>query len=319
MMQQHHYLYEDIDITNQTPFFVFYCSDCLRVLRTHLEMVPPAIVSAGFKNQCPTCSAKLESTLACRSMQIPEKWHLPFEHPRKNNVKRQRPMFQSASSLLGFTFNFTPLDKLIGCFELGSLAVFTGRYAGAASELLCLRAQLPIDEGGLDSSVIFIDGGNCSDPYLFSSYAKQYGVQPERSLKNVVTSRAFTVHQLAGLIIRELPKAIDEYGSKLIVISDLLNLFSDPQIHREEAKIIIRKISETLKQLCSRNVITIVTLTTVTPYSPMVTSRADLVLSLTENHSRIHGSLLKHPSRRNASSQFPLHELLRPPRIWRER
>jgi len=252
-------------------------------------------------------------------MQIPEKWRLPVEHHKNSSLKYQRPMFQSASSLLGFTFNFAPLDKLVGCLDLGSLAVFTGRYARVASELLCLRAQLPRDEGGLNSSVIFIDGGNSSDPYLLSSYAKQYGVQPEHALKNVVTSRAFTVHQLAGLIMRELPKAIDEYGSKLIVISDLLKLFNDPQMHREEAKRIIGGISGTIKHLCSRNVLTVVTLTTVTPYNQMITGRADLVLSLTEKRLRIHGVLLKHRNRRTASSQFPLYNLLRPPSIWRER
>jgi hypothetical protein len=50
-------------------------------------------------------------------------------------------------------------------------------------------------------------------------------------------SRAFTIHQLASLVIAELPEAMKRFGAGLVVISGLLRMFlEDPQVDKKEAR-----------------------------------------------------------------------------------
>src|SRR5207244_5476669 len=119
------------------------------------------------------------------------------------------------------------------------VAAFTGQYAETVADVLCSRGQLQRRHGGLDTVVVFIDGGNCSDPYLFASYAREYMVPPREALGRVVTSRAFTIYQLANLVTRELSAVIDEHGSKFVIISDILSMFNDPSIEAKEASRVI--------------------------------------------------------------------------------
>jgi len=45
-------------------------------------------------------------------------------------------------------------------FALGDFAVLQGSSVLSLASLWCVKAQLPTQLGGLQSSVIFIDGGN---------------------------------------------------------------------------------------------------------------------------------------------------------------
>ena len=213
-------------------------------------------------------------------------------------------LFRPASSLQGLSFNFAPLDELIGRLELGSLACFTGAHAEAAAELLSVRAQLPRQDGGLASKVIFIDGGNCSNLYLFSSYARQHGIKPDRALRNVMTSRAFTIYQLASLISKELPKVVSEYDSRFVVVSDLFSMFGDPQLRIDEAQRIIEGMVEHLRNLCDLDALVLVTMKAVTKFDRALTDAADVFLDLEAERSTVRGTLLKHPSRKAASACF---------------
>lgn len=47
-------------------------------------------------------------------------------------------------------------------------------------------------------------------------------------MERIFVSRAFTCHQLTSLITQVLPEAIHERGARLIVASDLIELYRDP-------------------------------------------------------------------------------------------
>jgi hypothetical protein len=130
---------------------------------------------------------------------------------------------------------------------------------------LCVRALMSNRyNGGLNSNhVIFIDaGGNNSDPYQCVNFARQYGLDIKKVLQSIIVCRAFTIYQLANLIIYELPKVIRQFDNvKLIIIADLLGMFvSDPQIEIEEAEYIIEKIITSIRRQLSENLLFLVSL-----------------------------------------------------------
>ena len=68
------------------------------------------------------------------------------------------------------------------------------------------------------------DAGNSLDFYQYENFARQYCLDIKEILQRIVVSRAFTVYQLADLIINELPKVIKQFDTRLVVISDLLHI-----------------------------------------------------------------------------------------------
>jgi hypothetical protein len=78
------------------------------------------------------------------------------------------------------------------------------------------------------TKIIAIDAGNCSDVYRIVDLARQYGLQIKKVLQNIIVSRAFTIYQLAHLVIDELPKIIERLSfdrkDYIIVIYGLLHL-----------------------------------------------------------------------------------------------
>ena len=73
---------------------------------------------------------------------------------------------------------------------------------------------------------------------------------PKNALNIIVIRRAFTIYQLADLIIYELPRVIQQLEAKVILISDLLNmLVYDPQIKIEEGERMIKEIINSLRKI----------------------------------------------------------------------
>lgn len=304
--QKLHYLHEATDSCTKSRF-VYFCTECLCVLKVCKSLSSADRVIETHENRCPSCGSALDGSLSCRLTPVSDEWS---DAPSRREERRVRPgtseLFKQASSLPREPSNFSPIERL----EPGRVAVFTGKYAETVAEFLCFRGQLPRRHGGLDTVVVFIDGGNCSDPYLFASYAREYMVPPREALGRVVTTRAFTIYQLANLVTRELPRVIDEHGSKFVIISDILSMFNDPSIDAKEAGRVIEAIRGGLREVKKkrRDVFLLVTLTAKTPYDHVITDSADLLLNLGPANSKVAAMLLKHPS--NPSQ--PGEEKLRP-------
>jgi|Kansoi200Nextera_1026148.scaffolds.fasta_scaffold03876_1 hypothetical protein len=68
---------------------------------------------------------------------------------------------------------------------------------------LCVRALMSKRQGGFESTnVIFIDAGEkSSDVYQCVDFARQYGLDKEMVLHSILVTRAFTIYQLADLLI----------------------------------------------------------------------------------------------------------------------
>jgi hypothetical protein len=309
-----HYLHEISDGGGKERF-VYSCSECSCVLNVCAALEPVGDTVESLENRCPGCGSALEARVSCRSAHIPEAWSEISRSAYARSARAEtKAEFQTAASLRGFSFNFAPLDALVAHYIDPAWSVaFTGRCANAVAEFLCFRAQLPKEAGGSDSSVVLIDGGNRSDLYLFSSYAKLYGVAPRKALRRVVTSRAFTMYQTANLVTRELGRVIDEYGAKVVVLSDILGMLNgESGLREDEARRLAGAVRRGLDEVRSeKKILAFMTLVTKTPYDRVMTDHADILVGLEESGQSIEGTLLKHPfSKQRLSRRFTLRDLL---------
>jgi hypothetical protein len=197
---------------------------------------------------------------------------------KKQKQQQQQPLlstpkFQSAYDKLEInnrlTLDIKNIDpSLLLYFTTGESVCILGQawFTNLLISRLFVHALLSNTHGGLDSShVIFIDaGGNNSDPYQFVSFARQYGLDIKNVLRSIIVSRAFTIYQLANLIINELPKVTRQFDDdvKLIVIAGLLGMFvNNPQIETEEAEFMIEEIITSIRrQVSLSNLLFVVTL-----------------------------------------------------------
>ena len=206
--------------------------------------------------------------------------------------------------MMKLTLGIKEFDEIIGVFELGQFIVLYGSpLCHALSELFCVRTQLSHELGGLNSSVIFIDGGNVFDPYAVSFFSQLYNLDPETTLRSIFISRAFTAYQLTSLIFERLPEALEKFRSRLVVVSDITSLFLDPDVPRTEAWDVFNRLTMYLSDYASKS--DIIVLATHVPRVPTrrsvfldsaLHSRAHVLLRLRDTHSILKFALMKHPN-----------------------
>ncbi len=292
---------------------VFFCSSCSCILNVSRQASRPDALIESLDNHCPGCGSALEGSVAARSMQVPREfatWRM--DSPRAA-ARARRDHFQTAQSLRGFRFNFSPIDGLLEPMRQGWLMVMRGHASTTLAELLCFRAQLPTASGGMDSSVVFVDGGNCSDPYLYASFSRHAGIRQGKALRRVVTSRAFTIYQLADLIDGELPRVVADYGAKLVIVSDVLSMFQDPSVSDREARRVIDWISAGLRKVKTSGndpPLVLATMGRRTQHDPRLLEKADVFLDIQpRGEGEVVAQLLKHPVNRwSRLVEFSLEE-----------
>jgi RecA/RadA recombinase len=154
----------------------------------------------------------------------------------------QNILIEQAKQTL-FSLNMRNVSDLFPGFALGDFAVIYGSSSAVSlTSLLCVRAQLPTQLGGLSSSVVFIDGGNTFRLYHISRLAQIHHLNPKQALEKIHLSRAFTAYQMTSLVMERLIDIVDKFNAKLVVISDIAGLFMDKDIPDEEARHVFGQI-----------------------------------------------------------------------------
>jgi len=164
----------------------------------------------------------------------------------------------SAQKIRRLSLGVSVLDHIFPGFEAGDFAVLHGDSASFISFLLCVRAQLSPEKGGLGSSVVFVDGGNSFSPYLVAELARNYGLDSRKALENIYVSRAFTAYQLSSLILEKLEPFLKSKRTKLLIVSDISSLFFDKDIPKTEAKDLFIKTCATLSSIAANKQTTVV-------------------------------------------------------------
>lgn len=228
-----------------------------------------------------------------------------------------RVILESVSSNTPLSFNIENIDALFPGFALGNFAVFHGSSAVLSlSLLLCVRAQLPYQLGGLETSVVFIDGGNTFRLYDVSYIAQVHELNPRSVLERVLISRAFTAHQLTSLIFDELSDAIERHDSKLVIISDIVGMFLDKNVPDREAREVFNQLVLYLSEFAQKSRTIVVTTYPQRFFSKrdfffkaVIHGRADLVASVISSKYGKKFVLEKHPLFSLGSAYFPSQKL----------
>lgn len=159
-----------------------------------------------------------------------------------------------------FTFGREKLDSILELHLDDTVGIFgETRYTNALMTRLVVRSLLPRNHGGVDTeNVIVIDADNSSNPYLYVSIAREYGMHHRNVLHRVLISRQFTIYQLTNTIIYDLPKRVQLHKPKVIVVSGLLDQFyQDPYVNITEAQSLVSQIVTALHKI--KNVLVVLT------------------------------------------------------------
>ena len=205
------------------------------------------------------------------------------------------------------------LDEAFQGFQSGDFAVLVGRpLSMMLSFLLSVRCQLPFRKGGLNSRVVYIDGGNTFDPYAVSAIAQEFDLDPRTVLEKIFISRAFTAYQLTALVFEKLEETLKTYRSKLVVVSDITGLFLDRDVPRIEGRDHFMKMAQHLSDLAYERRAVIVASYFPRPYSDrnlflesVLFGRANTVIRLKESKGGFKFALEDHPNIKPFAIDFP--------------
>jgi len=209
----------------------YYCGNCNSTLKEINENI-----HVSTTEPCPFCGTILENTLQIRT------------NPQTQT--KPKIIFQKASKIPKLTLDISQIDSVLQFLTPGQKISISGIYTQKIVERICVRAQLPHRYGGLDTDVLLIDGANSSDLYQCVDFAQQYGLDANKILNGIISSRAFTIYQLADTIVKELQYAIKQYDVKVVVITNLLHYFTnDGYLDTNETESILKEIVETLNNI----------------------------------------------------------------------
>lgn len=216
-----------------------------------------------------------------------------------------------------FSLNMPDVDELFPGFIPGDFAVLYGSPSVISlTSLLCIRAQLPAQLGGLGSNVVFIDGANTFRLYKIARLAQLHHLNPRQALERIFISRAFTAYQLTALILDKLEETVQKYNAKLVVISDIAGFFSDTDIPNEEALKVYSQIINYLSSFAKKH--QIILIATFLPDSEnrrnsllqeITYSKAKTVLYFSKTAYTREITLEKHPSFVLGTAELPSDNL----------
>ncbi len=158
-----------------------------------------------------------------------------------------------------FSLNMHNVTDLFPGFKPGDFAVVYGSPTiNSVMALLCVRAQLPTQLGGLNSNVIFIEGGNTFRQAKIARFAQIHHLNPKKALNRICLTQAFTAYQITNIILERLHSIMEKNGAKLVIISDIAGLFLNEDIPEEEAKRAYSQLTAYLQDFARQNQVIVI-------------------------------------------------------------
>jgi hypothetical protein len=201
------------------------------------------------------------------------------------------------------SLNMRSINQLFPGFSIGDFAVLYGSNSVLSlTSLLCVRAQLPPQLGGLGSNVVFIDGGNTFRLYQVARLARLHQLDPKQALERIYLSRAFTAYQMTALILEKLKETVKRYNAKLAIISDIADFFLDKDVPEYEARRVYSQVTAYLSSFAEENKISLIV--TYPPHQKtkrnsflqaVTLEKANVVISLNQTKYEREFVLEKHP------------------------
>jgi DNA repair protein RadA len=117
-------------------------------------------------------------------------------------------------------------ELLLGGIETQAVTEFYGEFGSGKSQIchtLCAISPQPVEAGGLDSGVIYIDTEGTFRPERLNQIAIARGLEPSYVLKNVAVCKVYNSSHLE-LIIKDIGKYINDFKAKLVIIDSIISL-----------------------------------------------------------------------------------------------
>jgi len=229
----------------------------------------------------------------------------------------QSTVVKTVSSQPLLSLNMRNINDLFPGLALGDFAVLHGSESVLSlASLLCVRAQLPVQLGGLGSNVVFVDGGNTFQLYHVARLARLHRLDPKQALERIYISRAFTAYQMTALVLEKLRETVKRYDAKLVVISDIAGFFLDKDVAEIEARRVYSQVTAYLQNFARENNVILVA-----AYPPhqesrrnsylhaVTCGRASTVISLRQSRYEREFILEKHPHYVLRSAELPSETL----------
>jgi hypothetical protein len=225
----------------------------------------------------------------------------------------QNTLVKTTLSRTLLSLNMRNINQLFPGFAIGDFALLYGSHTvSSIASLLCVRAQLPPQLGGLGSNTVFIDGANTFRLYHITRLARLHQLDPKQVLDRIYISRAFTAYQMTSLILQKLEDAVKTCNAKLVIISDIAAMFLDKDVEDEEAKRIYSQVTTRLSNFARENQVIIVA--TYPPHQEnprnnylqtMTCGRANVVMAFRQTKYEREIILEKHPTFTLGSAELP--------------
>ena len=144
------------------------------------------------------------------------------------------------------------LNELMGGgIETQAMTELIGEYGVGKTQIsltLCVRVQLPTEEGGLNGNAVYIDTEGTFIPERVFQIADSLGLDPHETLGNIFLARAYnSSHQC--LLTEHLFKFCPENNVKLVVVDSMIGHFRGEYIGRENLSERQQKLNSQLHKL----------------------------------------------------------------------
>jgi DNA repair protein RadA len=168
------------------------------------------------------CSKDTAATYIMESQRL-----LRQSHVLEKEFVSANSLLEKRKSMLRCSTGSKSLDELLlGGIETQALTEFYGEFGSGKSQVcftLCAMAKQPINEGGLEGGVIYIDTEGTFRPERLNQIARARGLDPMLVLKNVAICKVYNSSHLE-LIIKDLGRYINEFNAKLVIIDSIISL-----------------------------------------------------------------------------------------------
>lgn len=120
-------------------------------------------------------------------------------------------------------------DELMGGkgFDSQAITELFGEFGSGKTQLahqLCVNVQFPVEKGGLDSHVFYIDTENTFRPDRIIQMAEAYDLDSDEVLNKIHVARAYnSSHQM--LLVDKVMELTKEFPARLLVVDSLTSQF----------------------------------------------------------------------------------------------
>ncbi len=147
-------------------------------------------------------------------------------------------LLEKRSKISKYTTGSSNFDTFLnGGFETQSITEIAGEFGSGKSQIchtLCAAAITLMENDSLDAndngskqrspgSIIFIDTENTFRANRVYQIAEQKNLEPEDILKRIYHCNVYSSEQLE-LLVDDLPKSIEQYNAKLVVVDSIISL-----------------------------------------------------------------------------------------------